>query len=94
MDASDLIAIKKAKAQWVNYISYVQAQPGCITGGCLSTISTPCVVRYATYEERDIIRVGRAECADCYSYETTCGASCSTISTFVNFLPCYFKGSA
>ncbi len=66
MDASDIIARNKAKAQWVNYLATVQSwTTGCVTGGCQSTISTPCVVQYNTYEQRDIIRQGRNECTSC-----------------------------
>ncbi len=66
MDASDIIARNKARAQWVNYFSTVNTwTQGCVTGNCLSTISTPCVVQYNSYEQRDIIRQGRAECTSC-----------------------------
>lgn len=66
MDASDIINRNKAKAQWVNYLATVQTwTPGCITGGCTSTISTPCVVRYDSFEQRDTIRIGRDSCTNC-----------------------------
>ena len=66
MDASDIIARNKAKAQWVNYVSTIGTWTrGCVTGGCASTLSTPCVVQYTSFEQRDIIRQGRAECTSC-----------------------------
>jgi hypothetical protein len=65
MDASDIILRNKSKAQWVNYLATVQLKSGCVTGGCASTISTPCVVRYASYEQRDVIRNGRVNCEGC-----------------------------
>lgn len=66
MDASDIIARNKAKAQWVNYQNIVSTwTPGCVLGSCALNISTPCVVQYTSYEQRDIIRVGRAECTEC-----------------------------
>ena len=66
MDASDIIARNKARAQWVNYFSTVSTWTnGCVTGGCASTLSTPCVVQYNTYEQREIIRLGRSECVTC-----------------------------
>jgi hypothetical protein len=66
MDASDIINRNKAKAQWVNYLATVQTwTQGCVTGGCTSTLSTPCIVRYNTFEERDTIRIGRDACTSC-----------------------------
>ena len=66
MDASDIIARNKAKAQWVNYHSTITTwTSGCVTGSCASTISTPCVVQYNSYEQRDIIREGRVACEGC-----------------------------
>ncbi len=66
MDASDIINRNKAKAQWVNYLATVQTWTrNCVTGGCASTLSSPCVVRYNTFEDRDTIRVGRDACTSC-----------------------------
>jgi|LauGreDrversion4_2_1035121.scaffolds.fasta_scaffold708456_2 hypothetical protein len=78
MDASDLINIKKAKAQWVYYSAATSTiNTGCQNNVCANVLQPPCKVRYDTYENRENIRVGRAEC----------NPECSTIT-------CYYKSTA
>lgn len=74
MDAGDVIQKNKSRAMWVNYQTITRLQPGC-TVGC-SPVSS-CIIRYPTYEVRDDIREGRANCV------TTC------TSTLV---ACYITG--
>lgn len=78
MDASDLISIKKAKAQWVYFTAATSTiNTGCTNNICSTVLQPPCIVRYPTYEERENIRLGRAEC----------NPQCSTFT-------CYYKSTA
>jgi hypothetical protein len=78
MDASDLISIKKARAQWATFkveISIINT--GCTNNTCATMLQPPCKVRYETYEQRENIRLGRA----------VCNCDCNTLT-------CYYKSTA
>lgn len=81
MDASEVIQKNKSRAKWVNFQSIVTLQTGsAISCGFVS--SGTAVIRYPTYENRNDIRVGRANCAPC---------DISSSIWFQSTIGCYFK---
>ncbi len=69
MDASELTRKNKTIANWVNFRAFNQTQASCIVN-CGATVSS-CIIRYGSYDMRDQIREGRANCG------------CSTITCYV-----------
>lgn len=73
MDASDIINRNKAKAQWAYFTVMTSTiNTGCTNNVCSNVLQYPCKVRYETYDQRENIRVGRAEC----------NPTCSTITCY------------
>ncbi len=81
MDASDVIQKNKDRAKWVNFQPIVTLQPGsAISCGFVS--SGTAVVRYPSFETRNDIRVGRANCAPC---------NISSSVWYASTIGCFFK---
>ena len=69
MDASDKIRRDQAKAKWVNYKTVtLAAQPTCNYSTCGQSLQSTCVVRYATFEERNNVATGRKNCSACSTF--------------------------
>ncbi len=75
MDASEVIKRRLQSAQYAVFIKQMQAtQPTCSDSTC-SSIMTTCKRNFSSYEERDNVMRGAANCLSC---STICGITTGT----------------
>ena len=75
MDASEVIKRRLQSAQYSVFIKQLQAtQPLCSDSTC-SSIMTTCKRNFSSYEERDTVMRGAANCLSC---STICGITTGT----------------
>ena len=69
MDARDRIQKIQTQTIWTYYkTASLATQPACNYSTCGQSLQSTCVVRYATFEERNNVATGRKNCSACSTF--------------------------